>query len=324
MFLGIDVGGTNVKVGLVDSQGKLHTKSIAATPSLGTPQRVVAYAMDFVKGALEQQGQHLGDLAAVGMAVPGVLDTKQYRLREVVNLPGWLNEPLLEILANTSRVPSAVVNDANAAAYAEHTLRGLQQQSLALVTLGTGVGCGVIIQGKPYSGDHGCAGELGHITIRFNEDARPCSCGSRGHLEAYAGASGVLLSLQQQLTEIDSATIPPSLLGEDVTPKEISEAAESGFEPCRNVIRETAQLVGQAVGLLGQVIDPAVVLLGGAMTFGGSETKIGNFFLQTVRDAVRASTLTQVGGNMTIEFASLENDAGLLGASMVAKQVCES
>jgi len=90
------------------------------------------------------------------------------------------------------------------------------------------------------------------------------------------------------------------------------------------VVQETARLVGQTVGLLGQVIDPEVVLLGGAMTFGGSETKIGNFFLQTVRDTVRASTLIQVGGNMTIEFASLGNDAGLLGASMVAKQVCES
>jgi glucokinase len=323
LFLGIDVGGTNVKVGLVDARGAVQAKAISATPSLKTPQRIVGHAIEFAHGQLAQLGRDISDLAAVGMAVPGVLDAEEYRLREVVNLPGWLDEPLMEILSAASQLPSAVVNDANAAAYAEHSVRGLQRLSLALVTLGTGIGCGVVVKGSPYGGDHGCAGELGHIAIRFGSDALPCTCGSRGHLESYAGASGVIARLRGELADLDPLQIPANLLADDLTPKEISEAAEQGFEPCRRVIHETAQLVGQAVGMLGQVIDPAVVLLGGAMTFGGPKSKMGEFFLQSVRDTVQETTLVQVGGNVIIDFASLGNDAGLLGAAMVAKQICE-
>ena len=133
----------------------------------------------------------------------------------------------------------------------------------------------------------------------------------------------MIARLRDELADLDSERIPKSLLADDLSPKEIAEAAERGFEPCRRVIHETARLVGQAVGMLGQVIDPAVVLLGGAMTFGGPKTEMGEYFLQTVRDTVRETTLVQVGGNVIIDFASLGNDAGLLGAAMVAKQMCE-
>jgi glucokinase len=324
LLLGIDVGGSYVKVGLVDRHGKLQAKISAATPSLKTPQGVVAHALQFANAKLRELGLPAEALEAVGMAVPGVLDSQAYRLREVVNLPGWLNEPLLEILSETTRLQAAVVNDANAAAYAEHALRNLQRESLALVTLGTGIGCGLVVGGNPYGGDHGCAGELGHIAVRFGPTALPCTCGSRGHLESYAGAAGVIAQLREELGRVDSASVPQFLLEPEVSPKEIAKAAEAGFEPCRRVIEETAQLVGQAVGMLGQVIDPAVVLLGGAMTFGGSDSAMGDFFLSQVRQTVRETTLVQVGGNLIIDFATLGNDAGLLGAAMVAEQVRRS
>jgi glucokinase len=323
LFLGIDVGGTNVKMGLVDASGALRSRTIASTPSLKTPRRVVAHALEFSSEQLRTM-QGRATLAGVGMAVPGVLDTKEYRLREVVNLPGWLNQPLLEILASACQMPVAVVNDANAAAFAEHMLRGLGRQSLALITLGTGIGCGLVIDGSPYSGDHGCAGELGHLAVRFGPNALPCTCGSRGHLECYAGASGVTARLRQAIAPLDPALVPESLLRDDVSPKDIADVAELGFAPCQQVIQETAQFIGQAVGMLGQVIDPAVVLLGGAMTFGGSESKMGQSFLQAVRETVRETTLVQVGGNLVIDFASLGNDAGLLGAAMVVRQVRET
>ena len=329
LLLGIDVGGSYVKVGLVDRRGKLQAKVRAATPSLRTPQGVVAHALEFANAKLREFGLPVEALEAVGMAVPGVLDSQAYRLREVVNLPGWLNEPLLEILSETTRLQAAVVNDANAAAYAEHSLRNLQRESLALITLGTGIGCGLVVGGDPYGGDHGCAGELGHIAVRFGPTALPCTCGSRGHLESYAGAAGVIARLREELARVDDASspqsqIPPSLLEPDVSPKEIAEAAEAGCEPCRRVIEETAEFVGQAVGMLGQVIDPTVVLLGGAMTFGGPDRAMGDFFLSQVRQTVRETTLVQVGGNLIIEFATLGNDAGLLGAAMVAEQVRQS
>jgi glucokinase len=320
LFLGIDVGGTNVKLGLVDSSGGMQSRGSTATPPLKTPENIFAYAMEFALAELDRLGRDAGDLAGVGLAVPGVLDTREFILREVVNLPGWYGQPLLQLLQQASKLPSAVVNDANSAAYAEHSIRELGRQSLALVTLGTGIGCGVVIQGSPYGGDHGCAGELGHIAIQFGPDAVPCTCGSRGHLESYAGSGGVLARLQAALAGSGADSVPPRLLAEDVSPRDIATEAERGFGPCQQIIDETAQYVGQAVGLMGQVIDPAVVLLGGAMTFGGMTTQTGRRFLQTVRDTVKQTTLVQVGGNIVVEFASLGNDAGVLGAAMVAKQ----
>jgi glucokinase len=328
LYLGIDVGGTNTKLGLVDSDGVMHAKGSTATPPLKTPDNVFAYAMEFAANQLDDFSGSSAELAGVGLAVPGVLDSREFVLREVVNLPGWLGRPLLEILTETSKLTSAVVNDANSAAYAEHALRGLGKQSLALVTLGTGIGCGIVAEGSPYGGDHGCAGELGHIAIRFGPDAPPCSCGSRGHLESYAGAGGVISRLRAALvrTELDERADDSNyerLMADNVTPRDIATAADEGSEVCREIIDQTADYVGQAVGMLGQVIDPAVVLLGGAMTFGGRKTETGMRFLNRVRQSVQETTLVQVGENIVIDFASLGNDAGVLGAAMVAKQASE-
>ena len=318
--LGIDVGGTDVKVGLFDPAGHVWARNRSATPGLGTPERVFRHALAFATHRLADPQFPSGRLRAVGLAVPGVLDSREFVLREVVNLPGWLGVPLRERLQAESELPCVVVNDANAAAFAEHALRGLGNSSLALVTLGTGIGCGVVVRGHPYGGDHGCAGELGHIAIDFSPQALPCTCGSRGHLETYAGAAGVVARLRSRLAVAAPGSFPAHLGSDRVTPRDLAEAAESGDELCLEVIRETARHVGAAIGLLGQTLDPAVVLLGGAMTFGGSATASGRSFLEKVRESVRATTLVQVGGNMTIEFASLGNDAGMLGAAMFANQ----
>lgn len=324
MFLGIDVGGTNVKLGIVDACGVMHAKDSAATPALKSPRNICAYAMEFASRQMRDLGRPASDLAGVGLAVPGVLDTRQFVLREVVNLPGWQGQRLLEILTETSGLPSAVVNDANSAAYAEHSRRKLGEQSLALVTLGTGIGCGVVIEGSPYGGDHGCAGELGHIAIRFGTDALPCTCGSRGHLESYAGAGGVIGQLRRAIAERPADSVTERLLADDVTPRDLALEAQRGCQLCLRIIDQTAEYVGQALGLLGQVIDPAVVLLGGAMTFGGAEAQTGQRFLEKVRATVKETTLVQVGGNIIIDFASLGNDAGVLGAAMIAKQAYET
>jgi glucokinase len=252
-------------------------------------------------------------LSAAGLAVPGVLDTQQSVLREVVNLPGWLGVPLQQELAKATGIVSAVVNDANSAAFAEHASRQLGTQSLALVTLGTGIGCGLVLRGSPFGGDHGCAGELGHIAIDFGPQAIDCTCGSRGHLESYAGAGGVTARARAAISHSGRTDC------DGLTPRDVAEMAESGDVVCQQIIAETAQYIGRAIGMLGQVLDPAVVLLGGAMNFGGAATNTGRAFLESVRQTVRQTTLVQVGGNMKIEFATLGNDAGVIGAGMVAK-----
>ncbi|EMI40293.1 ROK family protein [Rhodopirellula sp. SWK7] len=316
VFLGIDVGGTNVKLGLIEDGGQIIAQHAVPTPPLKTPERVIEYALSF---ANEETTSHQR-IGGVGLAIPGVLDTEEMALREVVNLPGWIDRPLLRLLSDQCDTPAMVVNDANAAAFAEHSRRRLGDRSLALVTLGTGIGCGVVIGGRPFSGDHGCAGELGHIAIRFGDDALPCTCGSRGHLETYAGAGGVLTRLKSSYATNPKHRIPASLQSPLASPKDIADEAIKGDTICLDVIDETAIHVGSAIGMLGQTIDPAVVLLGGAMTFGGKQSSTGIRFLEKVRATVRETTLVQVGGNLIVDFASLGNDAGIVGAALVAKQ----
>lgn len=319
VFLGIDVGGTNVKLGLVDEAGQILGQASTPTPPLGTPERVFAFALQFAAEQLSALGC-CGKLHGVGLAVPGVLDTTAMVLREVVNLPGWLNQPLLELLSAAAGVPAMVVNDANAAALAEHARRGLGTHSLALVTLGTGIGCGVVVGGHPHGGDHGCAGEIGHLAIRFGDQALPCICGSRGHLESYAGSGGVVARLHAAYANHVAAEVPGWVSANAVTPLVIAEHAASGDRICQSVIDETAEFVGAAIGMMAQVVDPAVVLLGGAMTFGGPNTDMGARFIEHIRTTVRETTLAQVGQHLIVDFATLGNDAGILGAALVAKQ----
>jgi glucokinase len=324
LFLGIDVGGTSVKLGLVDSSGTVHAKNALATPSLGTPERVFAAAISFADSELFSGSCKKANLAGIGLAVPGVLDAQEAVLREVVNLPGWQGKRLQEILSEARDLPNAVVNDANSAAYAEHALRSLGNKSLALVTLGTGIGSGLVINGSPYGGDHGCAGELGHIAIRFGSNAVRCTCGKRGHLEAYAGSKGVVRQLHSLAETANNSDLSAALSTGDVTPRDIASRAQDNCDLCITVINQTAEYLGQAIGQMAQVIDPAVVLLGGAMTFGGKQSKVGQRFLETVHSTIVDTTLEQVGNNLKVEFASLGNDAGVIGAAMVAQQVIAS
>jgi glucokinase len=324
LYLGIDVGGTNVKLGLVDTSGTVHAKDALATPNLGTPERVLDAAVAFADRALTNPDCDKFNLAGIGLAVPGVLDAREAILREVVNLPGWKGKRLREILLQARNLPNVVVNDANSAAYAEHALRSLGNKSLALVTLGTGIGCGLVMNGSPYGGDHGCAGELGHIAIRFGSDALLCTCGKTGHLESYAGSKGVITQLHSLAAKTKTSDITALLSTGGITPRDIASRAQNGCELCNTVIDQTAAYLGQAIGQMAQVIDPAVVLLGGAMTFGGNQSKIGQRFLATIQKTIKDTTLEEVGNNLQVEFASLGNDAGVIGAAMVAHQVIAS
>ena len=324
LFLGIDVGGTNVKLGLVDASGVIHAKDALSTRELVTPERVFNAALAFADQKSSSAAYGKFNLAGIGLAVPGVLDSQEAVLREVVNLPGWKGKPLRDVLGQARDLPNVVVNDANSAAYAEHSLRSLGNKSLALLTLGTGIGCGLVMNGSPYGGDHGCAGELGHIAIRFGGEALPCSCGKMGHLEAYAGSKGVVKQLHSLATTSNNSEIKSLLETDSVTPRDIATRASSGCELCNTVIEQTAEYLGQAIGQMAQVIDPAVVLLGGAMTFGGSQSEVGERFLATVRNTIIATTLEEVGSHLQVEFASLGNDAGVIGAAMVAQQVIAS
>ena len=196
--VGIDIGGTNTKFGFVDPNGEIVARNEVKTSSLEDPRSACNRFREFANEQVRLLGLHGGHEISIGVAVPGVLQMRTGFLEYVANLPQWCEFPLRETLDELFEGPVSICNDANAAAFAEFSRRELNSESLALLTLGTGIGCGVVIAGDPYGGDHGCGFEVGHAPVAFDDHARECGCGKPGHLEAYVGASAVLRTAEEQ------------------------------------------------------------------------------------------------------------------------------
>jgi glucokinase len=237
------------------------------------------------------------------------------------NLPGWWDFPIRDRVSHHTGLPVTFANDANAAAYGEFWCgAAAKYHSVVFLTLGTGVGGGIIIGDTLVEGEHSCGSECGHILINPSDDAPMDSLGKRGSLESYTNASAVV---DRALKALGSTTVTSLAkrrsVGEEITPRVISEEAERGDEVARRIIRETAYWLGIGIVTFIHTIDPDAVLLGGAMTFGGNESAIGREFIQTIRDTVRPRILEPLRDTVKIEFASLGGDAGYLGAAGLAR-----
>ena len=309
-FVGIDVGGTTIKLGVIDARQNVVVHEQIPTARFSTPAAAFRQARSTVNQALSTIGDHR--LAAVGLAVPGLVS--EDRLQEIVNLPGWVGVPLSDLVAQTFGQPVAIVNDGHAAAVAEHHVRRARISSLAVVTLGTGVGCGLVIDGKLFDGPGGFAGELGHVVVAPVK-GRVCGCGCRGHLEAYAGAAGVVQTARERLDEgADSDRLRTARL----TPADICAAAADGDAVACQVVRDTAEKLGIALAGMMQVLGPMTVLLAGGLTFGGPHSPVGREFRRAIEEETKRRSLKQVAQRLVIDFASLGQQAGVIGAALMA------
>jgi glucokinase len=320
LFLGVDIGGTNTKLGLVNSSGQIVARQSNLTSKLENPNRVCDFIFEAGQGLAKSAGTTLEALEGIGVAVPGILDMRNGVLKELSNLIQWIEFPLRDELTKRFNRSVVVLNDASAAAFGEYSHRAMQNDSLALITLGTGVGGGIVIQGEPLGGDHGCAGEIGHAVIDASPTARMCGCGKRGHLEAYTGSFGVVKTVRDELDGQDESSLLRNVCLPELTPEIIAVAAERGDYIAQKVVQTTATYLGVGLSILCHCLDPSVVLLGGAMTFGQNSTATGRAFLKEIVDTVQRYSLQQIGTTVRIEFAALGGDAGILGAAAYARR----
>lgn len=239
-------------------------------------------------------------------------------------LPSWWGFPIRDAVAESLRRPATLLNDANAAAFGEYWLgSGREYQSMVLLTLGTGVGGGVIVDGELINGQNSCGSECGHIIVDSSPAAQLCVWGGgRGHLEAYASASGVVKRTRQRLTDGEQSSLSGLLGGNDdeLTAKKVYEAAVNGDHLALDVIDDTAVWLGIGVTTLVHTIDPGSVVLGGAMDFGGQDSPIGQRFLTGISNEFQKRTFDYVFAGTTIRFATLGGDAGYLGVAGYARK----
>ncbi len=313
-FLGIDLGGTNVKSGVVDDHGRLLSSVSLPTEASRGPEHGISILVEAGRQALAVSGLDWDQIAGVGLGTPGTMDIPGGMLLEPPNLPGWNQFPIRDRLAAELKKSTVLQNDANAAAYGEFWVgAGRDAKSMALFTLGTGIGCGIIIDGQILEGRHSHGAECGHVIIQM-EGGREHPPGYFGRLEAYGSATAVVKRTAEELARGDEPSVLRKLFAENkLTSKTINEAASAGDPLARRIMRQTARALAVGAVNVMHTVDPDMVLFAGGMSAAGPE------FIEAIRADVLAMALPTPARTTIIDYATLGNDAGTIGAAGCAR-----
>lgn len=309
--LGIDIGGTNTEFAVVNRRGDIVERGSIPTCGHKDFHDYVAKLKVGVDGCIEKAGV-VGKLRGIGVGAPCA---NQYSgcIEAATDLPWPSPIPLKKVLEHTFSLPVAITNDANAAAAGEMRYgKARELKNFIMVTLGTGVGGGIVCDGHLLSGSQGFAGEIGHIIVK-DDPERPCGCGRFGCLETYCSAKGVMRTARKMLSESDEPSALRDIEPDKLTPKIISECANNGDALAKRVYDFTGKVLGEACANLAAMTDPEALML-----FGGV-SKAGDLIAQPMRKALEASALHLYRNRIEILFSSLHDaEAALLGASAMA------
>ena len=322
-FYGVDIGGTNIKIGVLDDCGKTQAFRSIPTREADGPEQAIQRSAQTCLDLAKESGINDQQVPWVGLGAPGPMCLKRGLLLDPVNLPHWHNFKIQEALASALNRPVGFLNDANAAAFGEYWIgSGQEFSSLALFTLGTGVGGGLIVDGTLINGVNSFGSETGHIVVDSRPDARLCVWGGgRGHLEAYASASAVAARTSEKILNGATSSLSDVLdSGKAITAKLVHEAAVAGDGLSLDIIDETAFYLGVGVACVVHSFDPGIVVLGGAMNFGGPDCEVGRRFLRGIEKEFHHRTFPNVRDGTKIKFASLGSAAGYIGAAGFARQ----
>jgi glucokinase len=300
LVLGIDVGGTKIAAGLVnESAGVISSVTVPTRAAEG-----YKISLGQVYAAIEKVYQP--GVTGIGICAPGPLNPRTGVVLNPPNMPGWHHVPLRELVAQKFGVPVRLENDANAAGLAE-TLFGAARgcESVLYVTLGTGIGTGIILGGRIYHGKNGAAAEGGHVTVDYR-GGPVCKCGSTGCVEALASGTAMAERAQELLADFPATTLRPP-----VTAEAIGCAANAGDALAVRILDESALVLGAWLGSMISVLDPEIVVIGGGVA------RIGEPLLGRLRQIVPRRTVNQFAGDTPIVPAQMGDAVGVIGAAAV-------
>lgn len=321
-FAAVDVGGTNIKIGVVDDQGRPLAYHSMPTEEEKGPRQAIKRIDQTLRSTVEEAEIGFNTISRVGLGTPGTMDVAAGVLLEPGNLPHWWHFPIKSALEEACGLPVTFANDARAATFGEFWVgSGRVLRSMVMFTLGTGVGGGIIIGDLLIEGENSAGSELGHLIIDYNEDARMCSCGQRGHLEAYASATSVVKRTEELLAAGRESSLAKRIAGgEELTGKMIDEEGRADDRLSLEIIDEAARYLGIGVVSALHAIDPEGVVIGGAMTFGKHSSPTGRAFLERIKQEVRQRAFPFLAEKTSIDYASLGGDAGFIGAAGLARR----
>ena len=305
--VGVDLGGTNIKIGIVSDKGKLVKSISIKTEADCGPKNVIA---NIIKGVETILAKNKLKIQGIGIGCPGVVSIKKGIVENAPNLPGWKNVKLGPIIKEKFGYKVHLENDANAAAIGELMFgAGKKFDSFVMVTLGTGVGGGIVFNKKIFRGEFGAAGEIGHISIDVN--GPKCNCGSTGCIEAYAGNSYLKEQIRSELKDYPDSKVW-KLIENDlskVSPRIIQAASEKKDAYAKFVIERMGKQLGAALASLSNLLDISTFIIGGGVA------GFGEPLLDSARKTISERVLLSLRSRVLVIPAKLQNEAGIKGAS---------
>jgi len=304
LYIGVDLGGTNIKAGSVSENGRiLNDVQIATEADQG---------VDHVLDRMVQAVQEVADgtaIGGVGIGIPGQINVEQGLCHFAPNLPGWNEISVTPVLKEKLNCPVLLDNDANVAAVGEFAYgAGKGSRHMLMVTLGTGVGGGLVLNGEIFRGARDLAGEFGHMTVHY--DGYTCSCGRKGCIEEYASIRGIVRMVQEKL----DAGIESSLRDvKRLTPREIYHDAVNGDALAIEAFQQAGDFLGVALADIANLLNIERIVVGGGVA------NAGNFILDAARKRVQKDALPVAAESVEIVKAELGNSAGLVGAAYLAR-----
>ncbi len=316
-YVGLDVGGSSMKGGVVDDTGRPLSAVTLPTEAHKGQEFGLERMCQTIREAVAGAGLRLEQIAAIGVATPGTMDIPAGIILDPPNLKPWRNVPVRQHIADTFRMPTAFQNDANAAAYGEYWAgAGKGVHSMVLFTLGTGVGGGIIIGDRVLEGEHSHGAELGHMKIEMTKP-RQCGCGRWGCLEAYASATAVVKRTHDALAQDEGRSALHAVLHRqgEIDSRDIFTAAAAGDALAEKIVEDTAFYLAVGTTNMMHTIDPNMVVFTGGMIAAGES------FLERIRQHVRELAFPVPAAHTQIRYAQLGSDAGFIGAAACGRQL---
>ena len=313
VYIGIDLGGTNIAVGVVSEAGSILAETSAKTLAERPYKEVIRDMAACVMKAVTKAGLTEADIASIGIGIPGVAEGETGVVFNCTNL-GWINVPLRDEMQKYINKPVFIDNDANVAALAESYFGvSAGYKSSVMITLGTGVGGGIVVNGRPWAGAHGRGGEIGHMTLV--PDGAPCTCGNNGCVERYCSATALIRTAKQECYSFPGTAILAKAGGDinRINAKLVIDAAKEGDASALRVFNSFVKYLAMTINDITAFFDPDIIVLGGGVSHAGS------FLLDSVAALLPRYQMFKALPIPKLALAKLGNEAGIIGAAMLGK-----
>lgn len=311
--IGIDVGGTNVKIALVDDNGKIiYSNSVPTYAKMGY-EYTVNNIKQAIKDLMKETNTTPSDIEGIGFDFPGQVDCKTGVVKLAPNIPGWVNVPIAQMIEDEFHIPTRIDNDVRCAALGELKFgAGRGCENFICITVGTGIGSGIVINGKVVRGATNAAGELGHIKLQMN-GGPICGCGDTGCLEAFASGPAIVAMAQEYIKGGKSTKFREmaAVEGGEITPYMVAKAAEEGDPVAKRIFEIVGEYIGIGLTSVINLLNPERVIIGGGVA------ESGELLLGPIRKTIKARAMVVAGNAVEIVPAQLGNSAGVIGASML-------